>query len=96
MTLVTLVWLLAVFFQVNPSRGIVTVGCSPLVTNYNIVLGTDDRRLAAQVTRRVREKDGGLPWVRRSSLCVLKIVVHNYGRVCMFEPEQFSSARLPN
>lgn len=41
----------------------VTVGCTPLVTNYNILLSTDDKRLAAQVTRKVREKDGGLRWV---------------------------------
>lgn len=50
--------------QVNPSKGIVTVGCTPLVTNYNILLSTDSKKLAASVTRRIREKDGGLPWVR--------------------------------
>lgn len=49
--------------QVDASRGMVTVGCTPLVTNYNILLGTDDKRVAAQVTRSVREKDGGLRWV---------------------------------
>lgn len=42
----------------------VTVGCTPLVTNYNMLLNTEDKRVAAQVTRSVREKDGGLPWVR--------------------------------
>ncbi|CAN0373849.1 unnamed protein product, partial [Hapterophycus canaliculatus] len=50
--------------QVNPSRGIATIGCTPLVTNYNLLLSTGDKRLASKVTRRLREKDGGLPWVR--------------------------------
>ncbi|CAM9544635.1 unnamed protein product [Ectocarpus fasciculatus] len=54
--------------EVDASRGIATVGCTPLVTNYNILLGTDDKRLAAKVTRSLREKDGGLPWVESLTL----------------------------
>ncbi|CAM9780771.1 unnamed protein product [Scytosiphon promiscuus] len=54
--------------EVDPSRGIATIGCTPLVTNYNLLLSTDDRRLAARVIRRLREKDGGLPWVEALTL----------------------------
>lgn len=49
--------------QVDPAKGISTIGCTPLVTNYNILLDTKTKSLAAAVTRSVREKDGGLPWV---------------------------------
>ncbi|CAM9779083.1 unnamed protein product [Discosporangium mesarthrocarpum] len=54
--------------EVSPSQGIATIGCTPLVINYNLLLSTKDKRLAAAVTRSVREKDGGLPWVEALTL----------------------------
>ncbi|CAM9734659.1 unnamed protein product, partial [Sphacelaria rigidula] len=52
----------------DPAKGVATIGCTPMVTNYNILLDTKSLPLAAAVTRSVREKDGGLPWVEALSL----------------------------
>ncbi|CAM9244451.1 unnamed protein product [Ascophyllum nodosum] len=54
--------------EIDASRGVITVGCTPLVTNYNLLLNTNNKRLASQVTRRVRERDGGLRWVEALTL----------------------------
>lgn len=50
-------------WQVSAAQGISTIGLTPLITNYNILLETRTKGIAAAVTRSVREKDGGLRWV---------------------------------
>ncbi|CAM9647632.1 unnamed protein product [Choristocarpus tenellus] len=54
--------------EVCPSKGIATIGCTPVVVNYNVLLSTTSKRLAMAVTRSLREKDGGLPWVEALTL----------------------------
>lgn len=54
--------------SVEPSKGILCCGAVPYVQNYNVRLATKDRRLASQITKAVREKDGGLPNVEALTL----------------------------
>lgn len=53
---------------VNPASGVVLVGATPWVTNYNISLETTDMASAIAIARTVSERTGGLPNVQAMAL----------------------------
>lgn len=53
---------------VDSKLGLLCCGAVPYVQNYNIRLATADNAVAAQVTKRVRTKDGGPPAVEALTL----------------------------
>ncbi len=52
----------------HPSAGAVAVGARPFLVAFNVVLDTNERAVAADIAREVRERDGGLPAVRALGL----------------------------
>ena len=45
--------------RINPTAGVVAVGCRPPLVAYNINLSTSDVSVAKEIAKTVREKDGG-------------------------------------
>jgi len=54
--------------EVPPSSGVALVGATPWVTNFNVLLATEDMQIARQVAREVSERGGGLPAVQTMAL----------------------------
>lgn len=52
----------------HPSAGVVVVGARWPLIAYNLLLDTRDREAAWEIARGVRERDGGLPFVRALAL----------------------------
>ena len=50
--------------RLHPSAGAVIIGARRLLIAFNVFLDTVDVGKARQIARAIREKDGGLPWVR--------------------------------
>ena len=50
--------------KLHPTAGASVVGARPPLIAYNVNLGTTDVKVAKQIAKLVREKDGGLPAVR--------------------------------
>ncbi len=53
---------------VHASAGATAVGVRDILVAYNVNLDTDDVRVAREIARSIREKDGGLPGVRALGL----------------------------
>ena len=62
--------------EIDPSRGIATVGAVPFVVNYNVLLETEDLPLARQIARAVSGRGGGLSCVEAMAL------PHEQGETC--------------
>jgi glutamate formiminotransferase len=54
--------------QVDPSRGLATVGAVPWVVNYNVLLGSADMAAARAIARAVSGRGGGLRHVEAMAL----------------------------
>ena len=54
----------------DPSRGAVAVGARPFLVAFNAYLDTDDVGIAKEISREVRERDGGLPGLKALGLRV--------------------------
>ncbi|HSL01389.1 MAG TPA: glutamate formimidoyltransferase [Rubrobacteraceae bacterium] len=54
----------------DPSRGAVAVGARPFLVAFNAYLDTDDVEIAKEISREVRERDGGLPGLKALGLRV--------------------------
>lgn len=54
--------------QVDPSRGIATIGAVPWVVNYNVLLSSADMALARRIARAVSGRGGGLRHVEAMAL----------------------------
>lgn len=52
----------------NPQHGVVCCGAVPMVLNYNVRLKTKCQTAAARIARKVRTKNGGLPFVEALAL----------------------------
>jgi len=50
--------------RVHPTAGAIAVGARPFLIAFNINLRTNDLAIARRVARAVRERDGGLPFVK--------------------------------
>jgi len=50
--------------RVHPTAGAIAVGARPFLIAFNVNLRTDDLRIARDIARVVRERDGGLPFVK--------------------------------
>jgi glutamate formiminotransferase len=50
--------------RVHPSAGAIAVGARPFLIAFNINLRTNDLSIARRIARAVRERDGGLPFVK--------------------------------
>ena len=50
--------------QLHPSAGAIAVGARPFLIAFNINLRTNDLSIARRIARAVRERDGGLPFVK--------------------------------
>jgi glutamate formiminotransferase len=50
--------------RLHPTAGAVIIGARRLLVAFNVFLDTDDVESARLIARSLREKDGGLPWVR--------------------------------
>lgn len=53
---------------VHVSAGATAVGVRDILVAYNVILDTDDVRVARAIARQIREKNGGLPGVRALGL----------------------------
>lgn len=54
--------------DVDPRRGIATIGAVPWVVNYNVMLKTEDMKLARRIARSISSRGGGLPAVEAMAL----------------------------
>ena len=50
--------------KLHPSAGAIAVGARPFLIAFNINLRTDDIAIARGIARAVRERDGGLPFLK--------------------------------
>ena len=50
--------------RVHPTAGAIAVGARPFLIAFNVNLRTDELRIARDIARVVRERDGGLPFVK--------------------------------
>jgi glutamate formiminotransferase len=50
--------------RLHPTAGAIAVGARPFLIAFNINLRTNDLSIARRVARTVRERDGGLPFVK--------------------------------
>jgi glutamate formiminotransferase len=50
--------------KVHPTAGAIAVGARPFLIAFNINLRTNDIAIARSIARAVRERDGGLPFVK--------------------------------
>ncbi len=48
----------------HPGAGAIAVGARPVLVAFNIILASDDLRLARRIARTLRERDGGLRTLR--------------------------------
>lgn len=46
--------------RINPTGGVVAIGCRPPLVAYNLNLNTSDVQIAKNIAKIIREKDGGL------------------------------------
>src|SRR5213078_215270 len=49
---------------IHPTAGAIAVGARPFLIAFNVNLRTHDLAVARQIARQVRERDGGLPFVK--------------------------------
>lgn len=54
----------------HPSAGATAVGARGVLVAYNVELGTPDLGIARRIARAIRERDGGLPFVRALGLAL--------------------------
>jgi glutamate formiminotransferase/glutamate formiminotransferase/formiminotetrahydrofolate cyclodeaminase len=50
--------------KLHATAGAIAVGARPFLIAFNVNLGTDDLSIARGIARQVRERDGGLPFVK--------------------------------
>ena len=50
--------------RLHESAGAIAVGARPFLIAFNVTLQTDDILIARRIARLVRERDGGLPFVK--------------------------------
>ena len=50
--------------ELHPTAGATVVGARPFLIAFNVNLRTDDLSIARSIAREVRERDGGLPFVK--------------------------------
>jgi len=50
--------------RIHPTAGAIAVGARPFLIAFNVTLKTNDLRIAQSIARAVRERDGGLPFVK--------------------------------
>jgi glutamate formiminotransferase len=50
--------------RIHPTAGAIAVGARPFLIAFNVTLQTNDLRIARTIARAVRERDGGLPFVK--------------------------------
>jgi glutamate formiminotransferase len=50
--------------KLNPTAGAIAVGARPFLIAFNVNLRTDDIMIARRIARSIRERDGGLPFVK--------------------------------
>jgi glutamate formiminotransferase len=50
--------------RVHPTAGAIAVGARPFLIAFNVTLKTSDLMMARRIARAVRERDGGLPFVK--------------------------------
>jgi glutamate formiminotransferase/glutamate formiminotransferase/formiminotetrahydrofolate cyclodeaminase len=50
--------------KLHPTAGAIVVGARPFLIAFNVNLRTDDLSIARSIARQVRERDGGLPFVK--------------------------------
>ncbi|KAL2920647.1 Glutamate formimidoyltransferase [Bienertia sinuspersici] len=54
--------------QVDPSKGVVTIGCTRWVDNYNIPIFSTNISAVRKIAKRISERGGGLPSVQAMAL----------------------------
>ena len=54
--------------RINPHTGVVAVGATPWVVNYNVLLTTFDLAVARKIARAISARGGGLPKVQSMAL----------------------------
>lgn len=78
--------------RVNPEKGMVAIGASPWIDNYNIPLLSSDVGTAKRIARLVSARGGGLPGVQALAL------VHGEESVevacCIREPNRVGAERV--
>src|SRR5258708_25269561 len=50
--------------KIHPTAGVIAVGARPFLIAFNVNLRTNDIPIARSIARAVRERDGGLPFVK--------------------------------
>ena len=50
--------------RIHPTAGAIAVGARPFLIAFNVTLKTGDLMIARRIARAVRERDGGLPFVK--------------------------------
>lgn len=50
--------------HIHESAGAIVVGARPFLIAYNVILRSDDIALARQIARKIRARNGGLPFVK--------------------------------
>jgi glutamate formiminotransferase len=50
--------------RLHPTAGAIAVGARPFLIAFNVTLATNDTMIARRIARVVRERDGGLPFVK--------------------------------
>jgi glutamate formiminotransferase len=50
--------------RIHPTAGAIAVGARPFLIAFNVTLQTNDLAFARRIARAVRERDGGLPFVK--------------------------------
>jgi glutamate formiminotransferase len=50
--------------RIHPTAGAIAVGARPFLIAFNVTLQTNDLAIARRIARAVRERDGGLPFVK--------------------------------
>nr|AFK43329.1 unknown [Lotus japonicus] len=55
-------------FQITPSKGVVVIGATNWVDNYNVALLSSDISAASRIAKRVSGRGGGLPTVQAMAL----------------------------
>src|SRR5438132_1454426 len=50
--------------RLHPTAGAIAVGARPFLIAFNVNLRTDDLMMARRIARAIRERDGGLPFVK--------------------------------
>ena len=50
--------------QVHDSAGAIAVGARPILIAFNVILGSSDIDVARQIARKIRARNGGLPFLK--------------------------------